>query len=92
MGVVLVGASLTACSYRLIDLNLISACVWLCTAQVQRALVQPWDWREAPGNHCMQCSGGGCGTACLPGPPLLAVLELGAAGRVQRSTPPVPPA
>jgi hypothetical protein len=24
---------------------------------------------------------------CLPGPPLLAVLELGAAGRVQRSTP-----
>jgi len=30
--------------------------------------------------------------ACLPGPPLLAVLELGAAGRVQRSTPPVPPA
>ena len=72
MGVVLVGASLTACSYRLIDLNLISACVWLCTAQVQRALVQPWDWREAPGNHCMQCSGGGCGTACLPARPAAA--------------------
>jgi hypothetical protein len=32
-----------------------------------------------------------CLPACLPGPPLLAVLELGAAGRVQRSTPALTP-
>jgi len=62
--------------YRLIDLNLISACVWLCTAQVQRALVQPWDWEApAPGRQPLHAAAAVVVVvlpACLPARPAAA--------------------
>jgi hypothetical protein len=55
-----VGASLTT------DLaDLISARVWLCAAQVQRALVQALALAARPATTT-GCSGGGGTAACLP--------------------------